>query len=79
MSTERVIGQPRQISSEDVVVIPAGQTSILQQCCDCGLVHHIKILNDHAGLRLQFVNLGHGPDLTSFALDTQVETPRPEA
>ena len=61
-----------RVSSDDVLSVKPDQTSIIQQCCECGLTHEIRILDPHAGMRLQFVNLGHSPDLERFDISTDV-------
>lgn len=67
---------PVYIDSADIVFVKPSQSSVIQVCCDCGLTHEIKIIDAHTGLRLQFVNLGHRPNLERFEFETSIEPPR---
>lgn len=72
MTIEQTEGVKVRVDSEDVLQLLPGQTSIIQECCECGLTHEIKILSRDP-LRLQFVNIGHKPDLSEYEITTRLE------
>lgn len=50
--------EPVRLSSEDQILLPADQSFMLQQCCNCSLTHRIEVEGNRSDLWFRWVNIG---------------------